>query len=98
MAKICVQDSEGVKRFVEAKFVSDYDPEGKLKIFKVGVYYALIRMSDLMVMLTDCREIQQVANGMSYYTDKHGDWGILNDRGEVTCPAGVLESSRSKKK
>ena len=97
MAKICIKDKDGVRRFVEAKFIADYDPEGTLKIFRVGVYYSLVRMADLKVMLTDCREIKPVENDMSSYTDRYGNWGLLNARGEVTCPAGVLESSRSKK-
>ena len=96
MAKICIKDKDGVRRFVEATFVADFDPEGKLKIFRVGAYYSLVRMSDLKVMLTECREIKKVENDMSSYTDKHGNWGILNARGEITCPAGVLESSRKK--
>ncbi|MBQ9297708.1 MAG: hypothetical protein IJ223_01505 [Clostridia bacterium] len=95
MTKICVRDSEGVMRFVKAEYVSDYDSEGKLKIFKYADnLYALLRIEDWKVMVEGAGEIQKVKNGMSYYTNKKGEWGILNDRGEITCPAGVLKSSR----
>ena len=89
---------QGEVKVVQARYVRDYDPAGKLKIMKYGhKRYALFRVEDSQVILQDCMGIKPVSNGMSFYTDLEGYWGILNERGQVTCRAGVLKSSRIKK-
>lgn len=89
---------QGEVRLVQARYLRDYDPAGKFAIMRYGhKRYALVRKEDSKVMLQDCMGIRPVKNGMSYYTDLRGYWGILNERAQVTCEAGVLKASRVKK-
>lgn len=86
---------EGTQKLVVAKYVADFDPDGKLEIMKYGYKrYALVRAGTAEVLLQNCKQIVPTKNGMTRYVDLRDCWGLLNERGQVICGAGVLQSSR----
>lgn len=86
---------EGTQKLVVAKYVTDFDPDGKLEIMKYGYKrYALVRSGTSEVVLQNCKRIVPVKNGITKYFDLRDCWGILDDRGQIICEAGVLKSSR----
>lgn len=90
---------QGEHKLVVARYLTDFDVEGKLEIMKYGhKRFALVRAGTSEVVLQNCTHIRPSKNGITKYVDLSGCWGILNDRGQIICEAGVLKSSRPQKK
>lgn len=90
---------QGEQKLVVARYITKFDPEGKLEIMKYGhKRFALVRAGTEEVVLQNCKNIKPAKNGMTRYVDLHDCWGLLNDRGQIICEAGVLKASRPQKK
>lgn len=84
---------------VTAEKVKDYDSAKKFEIVKYAKgRVALVKAGTPHVVLQDCFYISKVKNGMAKYYNLQGDWGILNERAQVTCEAGTLKAQRKKEK
>lgn len=85
-------------RSVEAEKVKDFDEKKQFEIFKYAKgKVALVQTGTPHVVLQDCKYISAIKNGMAKYYNLKGEWGILNERGQITCEAGTLKAQRKKK-
>ena len=76
-----------------------FDPQKEFEIFKYGVQrFALVKTGSPNVVLQNCKDISKIKNGMATYWDLKGQWGLLNERAQIICEAGILAASKKPSK
>lgn len=81
---------------VQAELVKNFDPMGRLQIFKYGA------KREMKVCLVDKKTGKVVFQGATYifsvrgtigtYRDTRGKFGLLNERGQIILEAGILKN------
>ena len=90
---------KGKPTTILAELKTFFDPQKKFEIFRYATMrFALVKAGTSKVVLQDCSYICTVKNGMATYWDTKGQWGLLNERGQVICEAGEIKSSRKPSK
>lgn len=80
---------------VRAERVKFFDPAGNFEIYKYGKRrVALVETKTKNVVLQNASYISTVKNGIAKYYNDRDEWGIINERAQIICEAGTLNSQK----
>lgn len=81
------------EKYVKGELVKNFDPMGKIQIFKYGIKkVCLVEKRTNKVLFQDAAYIFPVKGFIGVYCDSRGKFGILNDWGQMVIEAGVLKN------